>query len=50
MHPIGLKVPGCGRISAVKMGKLEREYLLTDGKTVSWLSHSDITAMLEANK
>lgn len=50
MHKLGTIVPAYGKISAVKMGELEREYLLIDSKgTVSWLSHSDITAMLEAN-
>lgn len=51
IHPLGLKVPGYGKISAVKRGELEREYLLIDrAGTVSWLSHSDIQAMLDANK
>lgn len=51
MHKLGLKVPGYGKVAAVKRGELEREYLLIDkAGTVSWLSHSDIQAMLDANK
>lgn len=50
MFKLQTKVPGYGVIGAVKMGELEREYLLTDGQgTVSWLSESDIRASLLAS-
>lgn len=48
-YPLGLSVPGYGKIGSMKKGQLEREYLLTGGGVVTWLSHSDIKAMLEAN-
>ena len=45
--PLGTIVEPYGEVSAVKKGELEREYLLIDEhKTVSWLSQSDIEAML----
>lgn len=48
-YPLELHVPTLGKISAVKMGEMEREYLLISGATVSWVSHSDIKAILGLN-
>jgi hypothetical protein len=53
MHKIGLKVPGFGKIAAMRKfaDSIEREYLLIDHhNSVAWLSHSDIQAILDANK
>lgn len=46
--PLGLPVPHYGKIGAMKKGELEREYLLSGGGVVTWLSHSDIKAVFEA--
>lgn len=48
MYPLDLRVPGMGKISAMKKGELEREYLLIGGATVGWYSHSDIAAQFKA--
>ena len=49
--PLGTEVPHYGVVSAVKMGKFEREYLLIDKyDTVSWLSQSDIETMIMINQ
>lgn len=48
-YPLMLHVPGMGNISALRLTKDGYEYLLIDKhSTVSWLSHSDIKAQLEA--
>lgn len=40
-------VPHFGRIKAVKRGEMEYEYLLVKAGVVTWLSHSDIQALLK---
>lgn len=43
------KVPHFGRIKAVKRGELEYEYLLLKAGVTTWLSHSDVEAILKVN-
>lgn len=49
-YRIDTLVPHLGRVKAIKKGEMEWEYLLTKAGTVTWVSHSDIEAMIEANK
>lgn len=49
VYDLETKVPHFGKIKAIKRGKMEYEYLLLKEGVTTWLSHSDIEAMFEAN-
>lgn len=48
-YDLETRVPHFGRIKAVRRGEMEYEYLLKKAGTITWLSHADIKAILEAN-